>query len=109
MTQMATRRDKRTNQVSASNLGSHLLGKDQDRDAGVLEAGDLAWPPHMGSGATKDKLDIRGLDDLFITWFILSCCSVAQLYSTACDPMDHSLSGFPVLHHLPELAQTHVH
>ena len=63
----------------------------------------------MGSGATKDKLDIRGLDDLFITWFILSCCSVAQLYSTACDPMDHSLSGFPVLHHLPELAQTHVH
>ena len=57
----------------------------------VLEAGDLAWPPHMGSGATKDKLDIRGLDDLFITLFILSCCSVAQLYSTVCDPMNHSL------------------
>ena len=26
-----------------------------------------------------------------------------------CDPMDCSLPGFPVLHHLPELAQTHVH
>ena len=25
------------------------------------------------------------------------------------DPMDYSMSGFPVLHHLPELAQTHVH
>ena len=23
--------------------------------------------------------------------------------------MDHSIPGFPVLHHLPEFAQTHVH
>ena len=36
-------------------------------------------------------------------------CSVAQLYPTLCDPMDSSTPGFPVLHHLPELAQTHVH
>ena len=26
-----------------------------------------------------------------------------------CNPMDCSISGFPVLHHLPELAQTHVY
>ena len=26
-----------------------------------------------------------------------------------CNPMDCSLPGFPVLHHLPEVAQTHVH
>ena len=26
-----------------------------------------------------------------------------------CDPMDCSTPGFPVLHHLPEFAQTHVH
>ena len=26
-----------------------------------------------------------------------------------CDPMDCSTPGFPVLHHLLELAQTHVH
>ena len=38
------------------------------------------------------------------------CCSVvAQLCLTLCDPMDCSTPGFPVLHHLPELAQTHVH
>ena len=36
-------------------------------------------------------------------------CSVAQSSSTICDPMDHSKPGFPVLYHLPELAQTHVH
>ena len=26
-----------------------------------------------------------------------------------CDPTDYSTPGFPVLHHLPELAQSHVH
>ena len=35
--------------------------------------------------------------------------SVAQLWPTLFDPMDCSKPGFPVLHHLPELAQTHVH
>ena len=37
------------------------------------------------------------------------CCSVAQLCPTPCNPMDYSMPGFPVLHHLPELAQTPVH
>ena len=36
-------------------------------------------------------------------------CSVAQSCLTLCDPMDCSTPGFPVLHHLPELAQTQVH
>ena len=36
---------------------------------------------------------------------------VVQLLShvTLCDPTDCSMPGFPVLHHLPELAQTRVH
>ena len=36
---------------------------------------------------------------------------VVQLLSRIwlCDPMDCSTSGFPVLYHLPELAQLHVH
>ena len=37
------------------------------------------------------------------------CCSVAQSCLTLCDPMGCIMPGFPVLHHLPELAQTHVH
>ena len=36
------------------------------------------------------------------------CHSVAESCSTLCNPMDCSTPGFPVLHHLPELAQTHV-
>ena len=33
------------------------------------------------------------------------CCSVIQLCLTLCDPMDCSMPGFPVLHHLLGLAQ----
>ena len=36
------------------------------------------------------------------------CCSVAQLCLTF-DPMDCNTPGFPVLHHLLDLTQTHVH
>ena len=37
------------------------------------------------------------------------CCSVSQLCLTLCDPIDCSTPGFPVLHHLSELVQTHIH
>ena len=37
------------------------------------------------------------------------CCSVTQLCPTLCDLMDCSTPDSPVLHHLLELAQTHVH
>ena len=38
-----------------------------------------------------------------------SCCSLTQLCPTLCNPMDCSMPGFPVLHHLLGFAQTHVH
>ena len=37
------------------------------------------------------------------------CCSVSQSCLTLCNPMDCSLPGLPVLHHLPKFAQVHVH
>ena len=37
------------------------------------------------------------------------CCSVAQLCPTICNSIDCRMPGFPVLHHLLGLAQTHVH
>ena len=36
-------------------------------------------------------------------------CSVPKSCLTVCSPMDCSAPGFPVLHYLPEFAQTHVH
>ena len=37
------------------------------------------------------------------------CCSVGKSCPTLCDPTNCSTPGFPVLHYLPEFAQTHVH
>ena len=37
------------------------------------------------------------------------CCSDPQSCLTLCDPKDCSKPGFPILYHLPKLAQTHVH
>ena len=37
------------------------------------------------------------------------CCSVAKLCWTLCNPMDCTVTGFPVLHYLPEFTQTFVH
>ena len=36
-------------------------------------------------------------------------CSAAQSCLTLCNPMYWGMPGFPVLHYLPEFAQTHVH
>ena len=53
-------------------------------------------------------------DPTSVLWFwrtksCVCCCSVPKSCLTLCNPRDCSLPGFPVLHHLPELAQTHVH
>ena len=57
----------------------------------------------MASNFTKGARTFWGIT--------LACCScsITQLCPTLCDPMDCSTPGFPVLHHLPEHAQTHVH
>ena len=39
----------------------------------------------------------------------LYCCLVTKLCPSLCNPMDRSMPDFPVLHHLPEFAQTRVH
>ena len=36
-------------------------------------------------------------------------CSIAESCLILCNPMDCSMPGFPIHHHLPESAQTHVH
>ena len=38
-----------------------------------------------------------------------SCFPVTQTCPNLCNLMECSTPGFPVLHHLPELSQTHVH
>ena len=53
----------------------------------------------------------RGHKNIFILQLLLlfSCCSVVQSCPTFCDPMDCSMSVFPVHHHFLELTQMHDH
>ena len=66
------------------------------------------------------ELEMNG--DRFIFWHIIiikvfttkykdsvQFSSVTQSCPTLCDPMNRNTPGLPVHHHLPELAQTHVH
>ena len=53
-----------------------------------------------------DWLDLHAVQGLYSNTKLLL---VAQSCPALWDPMDCSMSGFPVFHHLPELAQTHVH
>ena len=46
--------------------------------------------------------------EAFLYIFACHCCSVAKLCPILCHPMDCSTPGFPVLHYLLELAQSHV-
>ena len=65
--------------------------------------GDAIQPSHPLSSS---------FPSFVVSWlenFLCCCFSVTQSCPTLCDPMDCSMSGFPVLHHLPEFAQTHVH
>ena len=41
--------------------------------------------------------------------FLFGCCSVTKSCPALHNPMDCSMSGFPILHYFLEFAQTHVH
>ena len=40
---------------------------------------------------------------------IFRCWLIAQSCLTLCSPINYSTPGFPLLHHVPELAEAHVH
>ena len=49
------------------------------------------------------------LFQIFYGYSNIFCCSVNKSCLTFCDPVNCIMPGFPVLHYLPEFAQTHVH
>ena len=67
-------------------------------------------------GSLPTDLHLRRRENLAAMLWILnpavSCCccfSVVKSCPTLCNLMDYSIPGFPVLHYLPQFAQTHVH
>ena len=49
------------------------------------------------------------LGNCFLKTACYCCCSATNSRATLCDPVDCSTPGSPVLHHLPEFAQIHIH
>ena len=62
------------------------------------------WKQKLQHPGSSQILSMYLFSQLFIC-----CCLVTKSCPTLCDLMDCSMSGFPVLHYLPEFAQTHVH
>ena len=89
---------------------------------GILQARTLEWVAHSllqgvfpTQGSSSSLLHCRQIlyhlshqGSPCVKLFIF-CCAVAQSCLTLCDPMDCSMPGFPVLHHLLEFSKTHVH
>ena len=65
--------------------------------------------PFVTIKATYVDWHVTTISILICTLSDYYCCSVAQLYLILCNSMDCSIPGSPVLHHLPEFAQIHVH
>ena len=67
--------------------------------------------PKRKRRSAVDMSSAEGIVRCIGTWNVRSiyCCSVTKSCLTLCDPMDCKLPDFPVLHCLPEFAQTHVH
>ena len=88
-----------------------VLGRDEPRPERQAEGYDLQAGMGTMEVTAKKKSSwfcvlIRSLPNRVEMKF---SCLGAQSCPTLCDPVDCSMPGFPVLHHLPELAQTHVH
>ena len=82
----------------------------------VIKANHVSSGRCRSLGSLKSFLSqvsqLRGAS--FLRFSILSflcscCCSVTQSCPTLCNPVDCSTPGFPVLHYILELIQTHVH
>ena len=65
--------------------------------------------PYMTTGKTIALTRWTFVDKVMSLLFNMLSRLVTQSCSTLCNPMNCSTPGFPVLHPLPELAQTHVH
>ena len=75
----------------------------------------LLWPSSRGSfkewnvpPPQNPRFSVL-MNYAFRLWVWLFCCSIVQSCPALCDPMVCSTPGSPVLHHLLDLAQTHVH
>ena len=85
---------------------------------GIFQARILKWvaiSSSRGSSWPRGRTPVsRSAGRRFTAWATgeapsVQFSSVAQSCPTLCDPMNCSMPGLPVHHHLPEITETHVH
>ena len=102
---------KKNNVILASRLSilykifTHQGGQEQPVDYNP----NVKWWHCSRSPETLLQNQCKALTILEFLYTHIHCHSVAQSCLTLCNPMDCSTPGFPVLHYLPEVAQTPVH
>ena len=74
-------------------------------DRGRLQSTGSQRVEHDWTTSLSLSLSVVESSDLLL----INCCfSVTKSCSTFCDPVDWTIPDVPILHYLPELAQTHV-
>ena len=104
-------------QVTITNLHKNKSLKWESKSQQIINTTNLEGikKPPQNKAILLMKISTQLLRYLFLKyqwhmlWPLLQFSSVTQLYPTICNPMDYSTPGLPVLHRLPEFAQTHVH
>ena len=95
------------------------LEKKMTTHSGIL-AWEIPWTDEPGGPQSTGHKELDTTEQLTLSHWLVAhypvhvCVHdqfslVTQSSPTLCDPMDCSTPGFPVLHHLLELAQIHIH
>ena len=95
--------------VSANHQHESVIGTHMRPCSPLLEPPFTFLPHPSPLGCYRAPFEIPEHTANSIGYWSCCCCSVTQLCPTVCDPVDYSTPDFPVLHYLPELAQSHVH
>ena len=87
-----------------------FIGKEEAQGNPHEGPGTVFAPTHVVATCISAHVSLLNSGSEFTLYNACSCCClVAQLHLTLCEPVDCSTPGFPILHHLPEFAQTQVH
>ena len=110
----------RTPAINANSFPSSLnmlccsgcVSGDSGEGVWLMPRGNITVPLCIGQKVLKDSYQVTGSQ--LLSMFVYACKGMLLLFSpwlcpSICDTMGCSTPGFPVHHHLPELAQTHVH
>ena len=100
-------------------LSSPLTLPSIEMPSGVALPSALIWSPRyvswiqqvvkgvLSQELTVEKQSLYMHAFIFVESILWWWCSATQSCPTLCDPVDCSMSSFPVLHYLPEFAQIH--